>query len=72
MEGAFGLGIFLVFLLTVIFIAGRGDWIIEGLNHLLQNERVQKIIREMVLLLCIPLTTNILFVSVVSLLRKET
>ena len=72
MEGAFGLGIFLVFLLTVIFVAGRGDWIIEGLNHLLQNERVQKIIREMVLLLSIPLTTNILFVSVVFLLRKET
>lgn len=71
MEGALGLGILILFVLTVIFVAGRGNSLIYTLNHILQNEDVQNIIKRIVILLYFPLIVNILFVSLLSLMKKR-
>lgn len=71
MEGALGLGLFIIFILTVLFVAGRGDWVISIVNQILQNGESQKIIQRIVFLLSFPLTINILFMSIIFLVGKK-
>lgn len=71
MEGAFGLFIFILFLLAVIFVAGKGEWVISLFNALINNATVQQYSSRIALLLLVPVGINLLAVSVFKLRKRS-
>lgn len=71
MEGVLGLLIFIVIILTILFVAGRGTWIVEGVLYLSENTHIQMIIQKMLMLLLIPLGINVAIVSLFFMLRRK-
>lgn len=59
MEGALVLVSFLVFVLVVIFVAGRGEWLISATQSLFGQSFVQDYIQKILLLLLFPLGINL-------------
>lgn len=62
MEGAIVLVLFLLFVLAVLTVAGKGEYLLEGTRYVLFNEKVKNISEQLSLYLLIPLGINILCV----------
>jgi hypothetical protein len=71
MEGALALGIFFAFVLTIIFVAGRGEWILWLVDQFLQHNQIQTAIQRLNILLIIPLSINLLIVGLFMLVKKR-
>lgn len=64
MEGAFGFLILILFILAVVFVAGKGEWVVAIFDGFINNATVQQYSRRIVLLLLVPVVINLLVVSV--------
>ncbi len=74
MEGALGLFIFIAFVTSVIFVAGREEWLIEPVRFINGNLMVQLYSKQAAQLLLIPVGINftiLLLNNLVRFLRKN-
>ncbi|HRN96044.1 MAG TPA: hypothetical protein PLD54_01190 [Candidatus Levybacteria bacterium] len=59
MEGASALLIFIIFVITILFVAGRGEWIVTAITSIVNNPITQQYSNTIVMLLLIPVGINI-------------
>jgi hypothetical protein len=71
MEGAIALGIFFTLVIVIIFIAGKGEWILWLVNQITLNSSIQEIVKRMLLLLLIPLSINLSVIGAFYLLFRR-
>ncbi len=70
MEGALGLFILLVFSLLVIFVAGRGEWVVRVMENIINNPTIQQYVNKITIFLFFPVIINGVVLLTYNGLRK--
>jgi hypothetical protein len=71
MEGALGLLVFVVVVLSIIFIAGRGELVVIAGKEILSNPSVIRYSNSIAILLLFPLAVNIGIIILFKLVKKR-
>src|SRR5690606_11950659 len=71
MEGALALLIFLIFVMTIIFVAGKGEWVITLVESVVDNTTFQQYTNRIILLLLIPVSINLFLAGLFNLKKRK-
>ncbi len=70
MEGALGLLIFLAFIIVVLFVAGKGNFLIWVVQSFLSQELVQQYMQKLSILFLFPIGLNLVILVLFKFLRR--